>query len=392
MSDKDAFKRRITERLLNKFYRKDPSSSRRPSIDPASLYRAYRRNTCDIFLKQALEDAAGELEHMGFVQVDFERGLDEIRKIYLDLERAEEFEEYAAGLGIKTRGEVSLATNSLFAEYEQAAGGKLKEHVDVVMKRAKTSPQAVDLKLERKKLKAAAWLLENDKPVFEREASMFIYGDSKTLEKMRSPILTICGAESLEDMNVKRADSIIHIRGDAELHVGGEVLRTRALSGGFGISSDDIHGLEKVVVNAGKVLTIENKTSFCRYLPEDTVSVYLDGFANNRQIAFMKTLVRDNPGIGLQHFGDIDVGGFLILQHLEKGVGERIRPHYMGEDVLDKVRKSRYDYCLQHLSDWDRDRMKFVSERFSAVKEYMLRYGVKLEQEIVSYLLSCGSI
>ncbi len=63
-------------------------------------------------------------------------------------------------------------------------------------------------------------------------------------------------------------------------------------------------------------MTIENKTSFQRLRDGDSAMMYLGGFANRHQIEFLKKVISDNPNVRYYHFGDIDIGGFLIRKHL----------------------------------------------------------------------------
>lgn len=82
------------------------------------------------------------------------------------------------------------------------------------------------------------------------------------------------------------------------------------------IASGDVQNIKNISVNTGSVMTIENKTSFQRLKDGNFAMIYLGGFANRHQIEFLRKVISDNPNVGYYHFGDIDVGGFLIHKHL----------------------------------------------------------------------------
>ncbi len=90
--------------------------------------------------------------------------------------------------------------------------------------------------------------------------------------------------------------------------------------------------------------TIENKTSFQRLKDEDTATMYLGGFANKHQIEFLKKVISDNPFVKYYHFGDIDIGGFLIHKHLCRETAKKFDLYCMG---IQQLHDMRFRYCLR---------------------------------------------
>ena len=139
-------------------------------------------------------------------------------------------------------------------------------------------------------------------------------------------------------------------------------------------------------VNAESVMTIENKTSFQRLRNGKFAMMYLGGFANRDQIEFLKKVISDNPNIKYYHFGDIDIGGFLIHKHLCRETSKSFEMYCMGIEQLCDI---RFSHCLRELTDNDMSRIGTLMEEnlYNEVLKYMKENNLKLEQEIVSYYL-----
>lgn len=134
-------------------------------------------------------------------------------------------------------------------------------------------------------------------------------------------------------------------------------------------------------------MTIENKTSFQRMDAGRAAMMYLGGFASRHQIGFLEKVIRDNPTVCYSHFGDIDVGGFLIHRSLCRATGKDFGLYGMG---IRQLTDERFRGCLKTLTDNDISRMEGLAEdeAYRDVIQYMRANRVKLEQEIVSYYLS----
>ena len=85
------------------------------------------------------------------------------------------------------------------------------------------------------------------------------------------------------------------------------------------------------------------------------------------------------------HFGNIDVGGLRILNHLRTKTGIDIKPLMMNKETLITNQK----YC-KSLTNNDIKALKDMLEssmymEFYDLIQYMLSEGIKLEQEIISF-------
>jgi hypothetical protein len=114
--------------------------------------------------------------------------------------------------------------------------------------------------------------------------------------------------------------------------------------------------------------------------------MYLGGFANRHQIDFLKKVIADNPDVTYRHFGDIDVGGFLIHKHLCRETSKYFELYCMG---IQQLKDERFQSCLKELTRNDRNRGETFSDDavYGEIWKYMKEHDVKLEQEIVSYYL-----
>ena len=100
-------------------------------------------------------------------------------------------------------------------------------------------------------------------------------------------------------------------------------------------------------------------------------------------------MISDNPDVKYWHFGDIDIGGFLIHKHLCRETSKKFELYCMG---LEQLCDMRFSHCLRKLTDNDMIRLETLIEddSYRKVLNYMKERNIKLEQEIVSYYLEKG--
>jgi hypothetical protein len=118
--------------------------------------------------------------------------------------------------------------------------------------------------------------------------------------------------------------------------------------------------------------------------------VYLGGFHNRVRREWIRRIFSQNSAVEYHHFGDIDAGGFYILQHLRERTGVSFRPWQMDVVTLKKYR----EFWLP-LTASDRTRLKRLTEQIESnfqgdredrqslidVIRYMLKNDCKMEQE-----------
>ena len=406
MSSKD-YKKEVVERLLSKYNNriaKDIKSFRRIILKPTEIYKSYIKNNADIEEKQKFNEAIAVLVQMGVITADYLKFSSDIEKIYLCEEKMDVAHEFLrTEYGIIPQSAIVRQVKEVLADYS-FVGGLVQKYRDSVLFRIE-DPTRTNIDLERieANIKMLSFLETNSEKLYVREASMLVYGDSKWFEKNNydeicNIIRNVMGMLKeegerndaiLEIYHITPSEQDIFIKGNWEIEWDDHTLETAGLQGGIAISSSDIQNIKRITVNSPHVMTIENKTSYQRIRAQSVAVMYLGGFANGYQIQFLLKVIQDNPNLAYQHFGDIDVGGFLIHRHLCKVTSQNFMMYCMG---IEQLEDERFKGCLKELTDNDISRMELLltEEPYSAVMKYMKAHNVKLEQEIVSYYISRG--
>ena len=427
MNSKD-YVREILDQLMKKYQNRAPrregmKSQRRVMLKPAALYRHYADNNADISVKQEIHEAVDKLLDLGMVTADYLKFSTDIEKICLCEDKAEEIYRYLEEeYGDIPQGRLRQQAESLLEKYGQGGDssgisgctGENSERSDETSGAEAGSlvaPYICNVRLMLEKpgycpdperiganLKMLRFMEENREKLYVKEASMLVYGDSKWFEEHNYDEICSIARQALgmpqeEDerndvvlarFGIYPTEQEIFIKGDWILEWKDHVVRTAGMKGGIAVLSGDIQDLVKIRVGSPRLMTVENKTSYQRMQPEGTALVYLGGFAVRYQVRFLEKVLQDNPELECLHFGDIDVGGFLIHRHLCRAVGARFNLYRMG---IRELEDPRFQPCRKKLTENDRIRMKGLmeEEEYREVLAYMDEHDVKLEQEIISY-------
>ena len=434
MNSKD-YVREILDQLMKKYQNRAPrregmKSQRRVMLKPSALYRHYADNNADISVKQEIHEAVDKLLDLGMVTADYLKFSTDIEKICLCEEKAEEIYRYLEEeYGDIPQGRLRQQAESLLEKYgvgENSSGirgcaWETSGHSDETSGRSDetsgteagslVTPYICDVRLMLEKpgycpdperiganLKMLRFMEENREKLYVKEASMLVYGDSKWFEEHNYDEICSIARQALgmpqeEDerndavlvrFGIYPTEQEIFIKGDWILEWKDHVVRTAGMKGGIAVLSGDIQDLVRIRVRSPRLMTVENKTSYQRMYPESAALVYLGGFAVRYQILFLEKVLHDNPELECFHFGDIDVGGFLIHRHLCRAVGARFNLYRMG---IRELEDPRFQPCRKKLTENDRSRMKGLmeEEEYREVLAYMDEHDVKLEQEIISY-------
>lgn len=402
MSNQD-YRKAILDRLLTKYnnrYAKNVITNKRIIIKPAEVYQEYAQNNADISKKQRINDAVSELSGRGFITADYLKFSDDIEKIYLSEDRLGVIHEYLKDeYGVIPQRIISGQVHEIIKEYI-GTGGIAQKYCESILvqiedPRCSLIPERIEANL-----KMFCFLEKNKERLYVREVSMLVYGDSKwfennNYEEVCTFIRTVTGMirgegerndAILSAFYIISAEQEIFIKGNWKIEWEQYVLDISKLHGGIAIASGDIQSIKKISVNTENIMTIENKTSFQRLKDGNSAFMYLGGFANRHQIAFLKKVILDNPDLRYLHFGDIDIGGFLIHKHLCHETSKNFELYCMGVEQLCDM---RFNHCLRNLTDNDMIRIESLIEdaSYRKVLKYMKERNIKLEQEIVSYYL-----
>lgn len=249
-------------------------------------------------------------------------------------------------------------------------------------------------------LKLTAAALTNEQEVFIRTLSIRLFADSKRLESLapRMEALLFRYGEYeekesvLEECGIVRTPTYVMIKGNARICLGAQEIDLSEMEGDLALSTATIKGLKWVEVLGERVVTIENLTSFHEYISGKDFVVYLGGFHNKVKREFLRFLYEQNSEKEYRHFGDIDAGGFYILEHLKRKTGIPFRSLFMDTKVL-----QAYGGSTVPLTSNDRKRLQALynelqqkaaegkpMEDYRDTLAFMLEKDCKLEQETVN--------
>lgn len=225
------------------------------------------------------------------------------------------------------------------------------------------------------------FLEKNKYDMYVREISQALVSDTKKIKKddVIKAIELIEGKTIQADeqdvfmrkYHVVCKEEKISLKGNIVIETANGTLDISSFTKGVDFSAD---GLKKsrIIIKNKDFITIENLYSYERF--NGMPAMYLGGFASNTQIEILKNIKKDNDGVTFHHFGDIDVGGFLILNDLRKKTGIEIREYLMDRETLLKFKK-----YSKNLTENDKKRLN--------EDDWLLQEGVKVEQEIISIML-----
>lgn len=231
--------------------------------------------------------------------------------------------------------------------------------------------------------------LEED--VQERIFCAKLFSNSKRFNDLRGKISKIIREFSDEpfdeeedviaSMGVIKNTAYAFIKGDLTIKLNNQVINLGDYGQPLALSDTAIKSIDVLQVSATSLYTIENLTSFDVFNKKDTVVIYLGGFHNAVKRELIKKIYNVVPQIECFHYGDIDAGGFYILNHLRNKTGIKFQPFMMSIIELEKFKNN-----CKILTSNDKTRlMKMEIDpaflEFKPTILFMLRNNIKLEQE-----------
>lgn len=320
------------------------------------------------------DEAIKQLEKKGFIVVKKLPHDTVIDYISLNLEKVDEIKQL---LGIDG---VSVKRNLLLNElnkYDDEIIVKLRNNIIDRINNNKSIKQYLTNEYIDA-IKAIHYLENLDHNVYERNASNYIFNDSKRLAKIKTQIESIYGDDNiLEKKGIMFVKPYLYIKGEGIITINNQKINLNAVSNSIGIPIDKVDELS--FENVYKVTTIENLTTFYDY-KSDGLIIYLGGFSSRSQIQVLKKI--KEICTNFVHFGDIDYGGFTILNNLMEELNINIKTVNMDLDTLKGNIK-----CAQSFDD-DKYIEKLKSllckpllYEYKDVIQYMIDNKLWLEQE-----------
>ena len=247
-----------------------------------------------------------------------------------------------------------------------------------------------DLDVYESILKVISKITEVKCETFERDFSIQVLGDSKAFEKVRSKVVSLLYEYGdfpdkdmlLADLNIVKNPGHVYFKGKGKITVCGQEIDFSKMTGDMAISSEMLKHVDDITVLGDVVVTIENLTTFNAFKCENSFAIYLGGYHNTSRRNFIKKVYGQNPDKQYLHFGDIDAGGFYILQHLRNKTGIAFVPYCMDVKTL----KENLQYTKK-LTENDKKRLVALADaEFGETVEFMLENNCKLEQEAMDLM------
>lgn len=251
-------------------------------------------------------------------------------------------------------------------------------------------------------LTMALAVLENEEEIFIRDLSIKVFGNSKRAEQLQSKVQALLFQYGdfeekktvLEECGVVHTPTYVMMKGNGKIWLNDQMVDLSRLKGDIALSTVSLKELKRVEVSGSRIVTIENLTSFHDYQNMDDFIIYLGGFHNKIKREFILKLYEQHKEKEYRHFGDMDAGGYYILEHLKRKTGICFRSIYMDQSVLEKYMdrtvkltandRSRLQRLLELLNEQEKQGQ--LVEDYRDVICFMLEHNCKLEQEAVCCL------
>ncbi|MGM0397080.1 MAG: Wadjet anti-phage system protein JetD domain-containing protein [Bacillota bacterium] len=311
-----------------------------------------------------------------------------VKEVYLHLEALKEGYEYIGRTPKSALNERLKELLSNYTGYSEVLDAYCSEQLARIEGNRSVRFFTGDF-FELERILRAVKALDNvEAEQYIREFSVQLFKDSKTFGEIQGKVESLVfeygsfpeKEDVLGNFNLVRTPTYVNFKGAGKICLSDQEIDFSGLSSDIAISSMMLKDIESVQVLSGKVLTVENLTTFHSFEKEDFFVIYLGGFHNRIRRDFIRMLHAQNKGATYHHFGDIDAGGFHILEHLRKTTDVDFLSYKMDIETL----KEHISYA-KPLTENDRKRlMKLVNSQYKETIEYMLENNIKLEQEAVN--------
>ena len=396
------YEKQVIEKLLEKYYTRKKNEetkgivNRKISMKPSEVFPKYGK---DLYEDQNFNQAMNHLGSLGIISLVHVKFSDEIKEIILVRDHADELVSYAENVHGITPRNVQLTQEEILVDTYENKGILTDWYCrNEIENKVASGTKRLNPEFDEEMLRLLDFIQRNTQDLYIREVSMLVFGTSKvfetkylpkTLSVMRSADSTADGASDsdlLQKYHVIDTNREILLKGQMKITFGDYTLDVSRFSEGISIMSSDISNITDITVGVPNFITIENKTAFHRFNEDDYACMYLGGFASHSQKDFLRELFRHSKDqINYRHFGDIDMGGFIIFRDLKESTKMPFSLYRMG---INELQDKRYSACLTELTENDRNNSRSLidSEEFGDIVRYMLERNVKLEQEIVALM------
>lgn len=228
-------------------------------------------------------------------------------------------------------------------------------------------------------IKAVHYIENLNHDIYERNASNYIFNDSKRLAKIKNSIIKIYGNENIfEEKGILQVTPFVYLKGQAIITINEQIIDLSKISKAIALPIDDLDIME--FTNISKVVTIENYTTFFDYNDKESLIIYLGGFSTRSQKKLLLKIKKNCNNF--YHFGDIDYGGFTILNNLISDLNIDVKDINMDLQTLIQYQS----FCQKITDESYVIKLKTLLEKenlhpYFEVINYMIENKIRLEQE-----------
>lgn len=342
--------------------------------------------------KENIDASCNQLSDEGFIYIINGRGLQShiIEKIQLNEDKVEDVYKY---LGRKPKSNKENELISVLNSYKDnnECLNNFTHFIISKLNENKSIKKYLDIDniCECKDiLLGVSETLKLNEETFKRNFSVKIYGDSKRYEHIENKVIRIIkdfGSEDdINEYNIINNYTYVYFKGKISFEINNSIICGDDFIGGIAISSKDIDKIENIKINSDKLFTIENLTTYNNF-NMDAAIIYLGGYHNKVRRDLLKKIKASNSEITYYHFGDIDVGGYKILNNLRNKTGINFKAYNMDASTLEKYKDYARELTSNDRSEIEKMLLNDDYAEFKDVLEKMLELNKKLEQEIVVY-------
>lgn len=393
----ETYKKKILTLLLEKYER-------------SVLLKRRAKTTCYISLKydaknlgeyvdedsylyeDSIDKATEELEKSNFIKTFYKKD-GKILKVNLNLDRLDDIYSYVG----RTNPNVKR-NNFLKILSDCKCDSQVLSDVCNYLENEINAFHSIDIYAKNEtELKKLLYLIDKiakqKEEISLRVFSTKYLNDSKKLEQIAPKIETLIKKSSvfkedniLEQFNIVKNPSMLIIKGTGKFMINEQEIDLEKINSVFILSFEHLKRLKVLELDIDRVTTIENLTTFYNYpVNNRELVIYLGGFHNHLRREFLKIIYNFSSCISFVHIGDIDAGGFYILNHLIEDTSIPFSNQYMDVETLVKYKK-----YTKRLTEEDRKRLEQLlkletAESYREVILYMLENNQKLEQEAIDF-------
>ena len=389
----------ILNRLLDMYERRgafdeDASSLRAIQIEVKKVYPAY----VDRYNHEAYKDinvAIEKLISQGFIASAAD-GSGQYQKVKLNVDKVQECYAKLKRISIPKQCEKVKEVLSGYLDCQWTLLQRVtRDWLDLL---AEYKKLPYDLKYDSRRVEDVIGvilaILKLDKETYIRNFSTALFKDSKRFRKEFKACVegilfdytdeVVEKDQILEFYNLYENPTYVLMKGNAIIQFKTSVIDVAEMPDGIALSNASLDKIKSIAVNAKKVITVENLTTYHDADEGDSVSIYLGGYHNHSKQKLLEKIYVGNKSCEYFHQGDLDVYGFLILENLKEKTGIPFRPLMMDVATLERF----YDAGLyKNLTASDvkviREKKSTTLHAYADVLQFMLDNNCKVEQESV---------